>query len=400
MKKVLLCLAALALSAQSPTRRALAPAATNGWARVVVEDDGASGIWIGDAEGRSVPFLWEADAKWSTLPLTVVHPIWGKDAKGHPTGAFSLKAPEGFSRGDREQVKLEFSLQASASPWMVAVRVERRGDGASFIALDDTPRFLYDLGPDRRATSLTIPWDADDYRITLIPAQGTTPKLMGVDASACTLPSQLQADERVNLVFHPATKGDGFKKMSHADLARPSHLISLEVTLQPPVAPVVIRAVSLQPGQSGGDYEPHTLGSTELWNLPALGTLNTHLPMNDSDLMRVHLDLPDGVAIQSAIALIRHRRLFFPAEAGKIYFLHENGLENKAPGSLGELPASSRAFYANAPLTLGAAEPDPQAILPTPDAAAKVRRWLPWSAGLLVVLLGFWGLRLFKGPQD
>lgn len=399
MKKVLLCLAALALSAQSPTRRALAPAATNGWARVVVEDDGATGVWIGDAAGRSVPFLWEADAKWSTLPLTVVHPIWGKDAKGHPTGAFSLKAPEGFSRGDREQVKLEFSLQASASPWMVAVKVERRGDGGTFIALDDTPRFLYDLGPDRRATSLTIPWDADDYRITLIPAQGTTPKLMGVAASACTLASELEADERMALVFQPAVKGDGFKNFDHADLGATRHLIGLEVVLRPPTAPVSISALSLSPDRNGAIFEPVGLGSAELWNLPALGTRATRIAV-DRATQVVHLDLPLGVQLESATALIRHRRLFFPAEAGTAYFLHENGLQNKAPGSLAELPASSRAFYAKAPLALGAAEPDPQAVLPTPDAAAKVRRWLPWSAGLLVVLLGFWGLRLFKGPQD
>lgn len=399
MKKALLCLAALALSAQSPTRRALAPAASSGWARVIVEDDGAEGIWIGDAEGRSVPFLWEADAKWSTLPLTVIHPIWGKDAKGHPTGAFSLKAPEGFSRGDREQVKLEFSLQASASPWMVAVKVERRGDGGTFIALDDTPRFLYDLGPDRRATSLTIPWDADDYRITLVPAQGTTPKLMGVDASACTLASELKADEQMALVFQPAVKGDGFKDFDHADLGAPRHLIGLEVVLRPPAAPVSISARSLYPDRDGAIHEPFYLGESELWNLPALGTRHTRIAV-DRATQFVHLDLPTGVQLESATALIRHRRLFFPAEAGTPYFLHENGLENKAPGSLGELPASSRAFYANAPLALGAVEPDPQAVLPTPDAAAKVRRWLPWGAGLLVLLLGFWGLRLFNGPQD
>lgn len=399
MKKVLLCLAALALSAQSPTRRALAPAATNGWARVVVEDDGASGIWIGDAEGRSVPFLWETDAKWSALPLTVVHPIWGKDAKGNPTGAFTLHAPDGFSRGDREQVSLDLSLQAASSPWACEVKVERRGDGGAFIALDDAPRFLYDLGPDRRATSITIPWDADDYRVTLQPVQGAAPKLLGVSASACTLASALTADERMKLVFQPAVKGDGFKDFDHADLGATRQLIGLEVVLRPPTAPVSISAISIYPDRNGAIHEPVGLGASELWNLPALGTRQTRIAV-DRATQFIHLDLPSGVQIESATALIRHRRLFFPAEAGKTYFLHENGLENKAPGSLGELPASSRTFYANAPLTLGAAEGDPQAVLPTPDAAAKLRRWLPWGAGLLILLLGFWGLRLFKGPQD
>ena len=399
MKRVLLCLAATALFAQTPVRHAIAPSTANGWARVVVDDDGADGIWIGDAQGRSVPFLWESDATWSTLPLTLLHPIWGKDAQGRSTGAFTLHPPEGFSRGDREQVKLECSLQASTSPWMVGVKVERRGNGGAFIALDDAPRFLYDLGPDRRATSITIPWDGDDYRLTLIPTQGATPKLLGVEASACTLPSELKADERMALVFQPAMKGDGFKDLDHADLGATHQLIALEVVLRPPTAPVAVSAVSIYPDRDGAIHEPVYLGASELWNLPALSTQHSRIAV-DRATRFVHLNLPSGVQLESATALIRHRRLFFPAEAGAAYFLHGGGLENKAPGSLAALPASSRAFYAGKPLALGPAEPDPQAVQAAPDAAAKVRRWLPWGAGVLVVLLGFWGLRLFKGPQD
>lgn len=399
MKKVLLCLAAVALCAQTPVRRAIAPSPSNGWARIVVDDDGADGIWIGDAEGRSVPFLWETDAHWSSIPLGVAHPIWGKDAKGNPTGAFTLQAPGGFARGDREQVKLDFDLQAAATPWACRVEVARRGDGGAFVAMDDAPRFLYDLGPGRRATSITIPWDADDYRVTLAPVQGAAPKLMGVSASACTLPSELHPDERVDLVFQPTVKGDGFKVSDRADLGKLRQLVGLEVTLRAPTAPVQITAISIHPDRNGAIYEPVHLGSAELWNLPALDTRQTHMAV-DRATQFVHLDLPDGVAIQSATALIRHRRLFFPAEAGKAYFLHEDGLENKAPGSLGELPASSRAFYAGTPLALGTAEPDPQAVMPTPDPVAKLRRWLPWGAGPLVLLLGFWGFRLFRAPQD
>ncbi|HXC16307.1 MAG TPA: hypothetical protein VNV60_02585, partial [Holophagaceae bacterium] len=189
MKLLAVLLATSLLPAQTPVRRPIAPATTNGWARVVVDDDGAQGVWIGDTQGRSVPFLWESDAKWSALPLQTLHPIFGKDAKDHPTAAFTLHAPEGFSRGDREQVKLDFTLEASATPWTCRVEIARRGDGGAFITLDDESRFLYDFGGDRRATSITIPWDSDDYRLTLIPVQGEAPKLRGVNASACTLPS-------------------------------------------------------------------------------------------------------------------------------------------------------------------------------------------------------------------
>lgn len=97
---------------------------------------------------------------------------------------------------------------------------------------------------------------------------------------------------------------------------------------------------------------------------------------------------------------IRHRRLFFPAEAGRAYFLHSGGLAKKAPGSLGELPASSRAFYGGAPLALGPPEADAQAVAVAKDPVAPLRRLLPWAVGLLILLLGFWGFRLLKAPQD
>ena len=90
--------------------------------------------------------------------------------------------------------------------------------------------------------------------------------------------------------------------------------------------------------------------------------------------------------------------LFFPAETGQAYFLHSGGLTKSAPGSLSELPASSRAFYAGAPLALGPPEPDPQAVTPAPDPVARLRRALPWGVGLLILLLGFWGFRLLKAP--
>lgn len=399
MKPAALLLLATLLPAQQPLRRAVAPSAANGWARVVVDDDGAGGVWIGDADGRSVPFLWESDARWSSFPLAAAHPVWGKDGKGRPTGAFTLQPPQGFARGDREQVKLEFTLQTAEAPWACRVEVARRGDGGTFVAMDDAPRFLYDLGAERRATSITIPWDADDWRVTLIPVQGAAPKLMGVAASACTLPSELSADERLDLVFQSPSKASGFPDTTFADLGRTRRLTALEVTLRPPVAPVVATVDAVSPSSGGTEPGPRFLGSGELWNLPALDTRSVRVPL-EGEARYLHLGLPDGVAVQSATALIRHRRLFFPAEAGKVYFLHDGGLAKAAPGSLGALPASSRAFYAGAPLTLSAAEADPQAVLPAPDPAARLRSGLPWAVGILVLLLGFWGFRLLKAPQD
>lgn len=398
MKLLALMLAAASLSAQGPVRRAIAPSPSNGWARIVVEDDGADGIWIGDAGGRSVPFLWETDARWSTLPLQTVHPIFGRDAKGQPTAAFTLRAPEGFSRGDREQVKLAFSLAAAATPWSCRVEVARRGDGGAFITLEDGNRFLYDFGGDRRATFVTIPWDADDYRVTLIPTQGAAPKLLGAEASACTVPAELSADACVSLALGTPVRVNGQMAMDAA-LPGPRRLAGVEVVLQAPVAPVHVSLSALRRSSDGKEEEASPLGGAELWNLPALDTRSTRIAL-DGTAERLRLHLPDGVAAASAAAFIRHRRLFFPVEAGQAYFLHAGGLAQVAPGSLGELPASSRAFYTGTALALGAAEVDPQSVTAAPDPAATLRRGLPWGVGALVLLMGLWGLRLLRAPRD
>lgn len=396
MKAAALLLITALLPAQQ--RRAITPSPANGWARLVVEDDGAEGVWIGDASGRSVPFLWESDAKWSAIPLQTLHALFGKDAKGHPTGAFTLRAPDGFSRGDREQVRLELSLEAPATPWTCRVEVARRSDSGAFITLEDESRFLYDFGADRRTASLTLPWDGDDYRITLIPVQGAAPRLMGVDASACTLPAELSADACVNLALGPPIRINGQMAVDAA-LPGPRRLTGVEVLLQAPVAPVHVSLSALRPAADGKGEEASLLGGAELWNLPALETRSTRITL-DGTAGKVRIHLPDGVAATSAAAFIRHRRLFFPAEAGQAYFLHTGGLANPAPGSLGELPASSRAFYTGTGLSLGAAEADPQAVAAAADPAARLRRVLPWGVGLVILLLGFWGLRLLKAPQQ
>ena len=396
LRLAILLLAPLLLGAQTPQRRSIAPAAASGWARVVVDDDGAEGLWISDAQGRSVPFLRESEVRWSELPLTVAHPVWGRDGKGRPTGAFTLEAPEGFRAGDREQVRLAFDL-AGPGPWVCRVELARRGDGGDFITLEGAPRFLYDLGPGRRADELTVPWDGSDWRVTLVPVQGAAPKLRSVSASACTLPSDLAPDGSLPLAFAAPVKGDGFEGHPHADLGALRHLTAVDLVLEAPVAPVPVSLEAVEP-VAGATPQARYLGAAELWNLPALDTRRTRIGL-DADARILRLDLPAGVVLQSATATFRHRRLFFPAEAGKAYVLHSGGVPKAAPGSLQALPASSRAFYAGAPLALGAPEADPDAQAVAADPGAGLRRWLPWGVGALVLLLGAWGASLLRKPQ-
>lgn len=400
MRFAALALAPLLLAAQAPHRQSIAPAPASGWSRIVVDDDGADGLWISDAQGRSVPFLRESEVRWSELPLAVLHPLWGRDGQGRPTGAFTLRAPEGFRAGDREQARLAFDL-SGAGPWVCRVELARRGDGGAFVTLDDAPRYLYDLGPDRRADALTVPWDGNDWRVTLVPVQGAAPKLLGLSASACTLPSDLAPDGSLPLAFVPAVKGDGFDGHPHADLGALRRLASVDLVLAPPAAPVPVGLEAVEP-VPGSAPQVRILGSAELWNLPALDTRRTRIAV-DGEARLLRLDLPAGVVLQSATASYRHRRLFFPAEAGQAYVLHSGGVPQAAPGSLQALPASSRAFYAGASLALGAPETDPgaqtRAQALAADPGARLRRWLPWGVGALVLLLGAWGASLLRKPQ-
>ena len=395
MKLAALFFLAASLAAQQPTRRALAPSASNGWARVVVDDDGADGIWIGDAEGRSVPFLWETDAEWSDIPLQTIHTVLGKDINGHPTAAFTLHAPEGFSRGDRQQVFLQFDLQFPYTPWICRVEVARRGDGGSFVTLEDEPRFLYYLSPDRIDTAITIPWDSEDFRVVLLPIQGDVPKFIGIDAQASTWHTTQKVDEILNLQVQ---RNKTTIPTYSLTLPGVHNLTALELNLRPPMAPVHAQAWIDYPDSDSRSMKPSYGSAAELWNLPALNSQSNHITF-DGAADRLLLALPDGVEVTSATALIHHRRLFFPAEAGKAYFLHAGGLANPAPGSLGELPASSRAFYTGTGLSLGATEADPQAVVAAPDPTARLRRVLPWGVGLVILLLGFWGLRLLRKPD-
>jgi len=68
----------------------------------------------------------------------------------------------------------------------------------------------------------------------------------------------------------------------------------------------------------------------------------------------------------------------------------------RAPGSLAALPDSSRAVYAQKPLSLGAEEADSQGLPRLIQGAERTRPWLVWVAGLAVLVLGFFAWKLLK----
>ncbi|HJU83780.1 MAG TPA: hypothetical protein VJ600_06195 [Holophagaceae bacterium] len=384
-------------------RRPIAPAAQSGWARVKLDGEAQrrwDSLWIGDEGGRAVPFLRERDDMWAPVPLETEPLLMGRDDQGDPTVEFQLKLPQGWQLREREHLQVDLELEGEA-PWVAQVRAARRAEQGGFISIEeDTPTFVHDLGHGRRNTSLTLPWDAARYRLNLIPTQGKAPKIVGLHIAACTRPAALGADEEIaaKLIRMPAKKGEPGNRWT-VQLPAPERVVSIDLALKPPVAPVdvLVESAPADP-QAREAVLPHCLASGILWDLPALGTRSSRLALWPELVDGLVLTLPDEVEPLSVRLFVRREVLLFPAEAGRSYALHYGGAAKRAPGSLEALP-SSRAIYTKAPLALSPAESDPQGQPKVISASERSRPWLPWAVGAVMLGLAFAAFKLFKGPE-
>ncbi len=382
-------------------RQSIQPAATSGWARVKLDgwaEQNLDSLWLSDPGGRPVPFTWEREGLWQPQILETVGMLLGSNAQGHPTAEFALKFPEGWQVREREHLRLALDLSGEA-PWVARVDVSRRMEKGEFVHLDTEPPFhVYDLGHGRALGELTLPWDAERYRISLVPTQGRAPKLRGLRITACTWPEALKADETLvpNAMMRlPARKNVPGSAWS-LTLPAPARLVAADLTLVAPAAPVAAQVLALRPGPKGGEERRENLGSGMVWNLPALDSRATRVALAPSVEGRLQVDLPEGAELESAKVLVRHSVLLFPAEAGKAYVLHGGGQRRMAPGDLGLLP-SSRLVYSREPLPLGAPELDPDGLAIPVDAGQRTRPWLAWVVGFVVLALGVAGFKLLKG---
>jgi hypothetical protein len=385
-------------------RQVVAPAALSGWARVKLDgwaEQHRDSLWLSEPAGQPVPFTWEREGLWQPQELQLVGTLTGKDAKGNPTAEFALKFPEGWQVREREHLRLALDL-AGEAPWVARVDVERRMEKGGFIRLEAEPPFhVYDLGHGRALHELTLPWDAERYRITLVATQGHAPKLSGLRATASTWPEALKADETVTprgLHKLPPHKGRSGSAWA-LELPGPSRVVAADLVLRAPAAPVTAEVVA--PRESGSGEEPRTvyLGSSVVWNLPAIQTQATRVALSPSVESKLQVNLPEGVELESVKLLVRRSVLLFPAEAGRAYLLHSGGGRKEAPGDLGLLP-SSRLVYTREPLALGEPEPDADGILLPANPGEQTRPWLPWVVGGVVLILGFAGFRLLKGVSS
>ncbi|MBL0312098.1 MAG: hypothetical protein IPP78_05145 [Holophagaceae bacterium] len=382
-------------------RRPLEPAGQNGWARVRLDGEAQrarQGLWIGDAEGNSIPFLLEREGLWAPQVLETTRYLTGKDVQGNPTAEFALVFPNGWQVREREQLRLDLDLEGK-SPWVARVDISRRMANGGFLTLErDSPFFVYDLSNDRHTSQITLPWDAERYRVTLVATQGKAPKLNGLRVTASTWPEQLEADEvAVPQVAKEISKGtDEFLRL---DLPNAERVVAADVLLKSPVAPVYV-TLDAEEKDGDGPKRPalRSMGGGTVWNLPALETRATRVALDPTITGRMRLHIPENTTLESVKLLVRHEALLFPAEAGKPYFLHLGGCAKQAPGNLGALPAS-RQIYGRNPLKLMSAEPDPQGLGLILDKGDQTRPWLPWAVGLVVLLLGFAAFKLLRSSE-
>ena len=262
-------------------RRPLEPAAQSGWARVRLDGEAQmnmGGLWIGDAEGNAIPYLVEREGLWAPQTLETTAYLAGKDAKGHPTAEFALKFPQGWQVREREHLRLDLDMTGEA-PWVARVDISRRMNNGGFVTLErDSPTFVYDLGNDRHTAQLTLPWDAERYRVTLMPTQGKAPVLRGLRITASTWPEQLEADQVITPErIRETLKGEGESWILR--LPKPERVVGADVLLKPPVAPVYVTlaAEAKDPQDSQRPYSI-SMGGGTVWNLPALQTRATRLP--------------------------------------------------------------------------------------------------------------------------
>lgn len=394
MKRALLLLLSLACAREDRAalhRRPISPAPASGWARLPLDAESqrqVKGAWIGDAAGRSVPFLEAREGLWESRLLPLADLLPGKDPEGRPTIEFSLKLPEGWQVGEREALRLDLDLEGTA-PWVVQVKAERQREGGAFIAYDPlSPLHLYDLSPSGSRRSLDLPWDGQRYRLTLLASQGQAPRIRGISVKAEARPEALEAELALEPALAPEPGQPGTWRLSLPDADR---IVGLDLVLAPPAAPL---RPEIRCREDQNEYRD-AYASDLVWNLPALHTRASRIALAPVQAKTLTLTLPEGAAPLSVRLLVRRQTLIFPAEAGQAYALHLGGEAKRAPGSLGALP-SIRALADRAPLSLGAREPDDQGIPHREGADQRARPWMPWLAGLALLVLGWTALRLLR----
>lgn len=396
-RRFILLAAVLALAPRlgaAPERRPVEVAGT-GWVRLTLDETAqaaADTAWLGDAAGRPLPFVRESTRAPETRPVRVDAIVSGRDAANQSTVEFTLAAEPGAASA-AWQVDL---ATAGETGWAARVEVDRRQGDGSWLRLDDgIDRHVYDFGGDGRRLRVSLPRDADRYRLTLVPAAGMPPTLTGVSARRI-----LAARETLRPVAVDVRPVDGRPGEWLLPVSRRLRVRAIEIDVTDRFAPVSVQVSTNVPPRDGGPPYPRPIALRDgvIWNLPALATTQTRVAFVDGELVdHLVLHLPTGLHVDRVRWHVAEETWLFPAETGQRVYLHTGGVRRTAPGDLArlELPA----IDASLPVaTLGPAEPDPHA-----DAESRwafLEKALPWLIAATVALVAWIALRLLRKPES
>lgn len=399
--------------AQKPYRRPLSPVILGGWTQVQLDAEAqreAESFWIGDGEGRPVPFLRESEAKSKDVALIVRDLVTGRDDAGNLIAEFRLARPDGRPVEQRESmrvvapgvlgVKLDtrkqmvIALEVDASgPWAADVEVafDQFGQGWTNEA---EARQIYDFGPGERRLEFKVRRIAPKWRVRLKSLRGEIRGVQAVQVRAEGLPGPLSSRRSALGV---ATHQDGWTLMLPNGAQR-VHAVHLQ--LRGTVAPVRAELFRLDDAAVQKDERATWVASGQVWEMPGLdsraGEIRLATPVVAE---RFRLKLPAGVEVAAAEADIAGESLWFVAEKDVAYFLHFAGEKQTAPGNLGALPPPLDGALPDY-LVIGQPQEDPFGKPLREDISVVLKRWLPWIVALAVAVLTGVALRLLSSSRN
>jgi hypothetical protein len=401
-----------ALCAQEPTqpfRRPLSPPVFGGWTQVRLDQDAqlhAETAWIGDAEGRPVPFLRENEAAAKDLALLVRDFSAGRDDAGRVLVEFALARSDGLPVAQRESSRLvapnafgiifdtrkemTIALDVDATgPWAADVQVAFDQFGQGW-ANESEPRQVYDFGANERRLELKVRRIAPKWRLRLTALRGEIRGVRAVTVRAEGLPSRL--DER----------GSSLGVVRHSDHwtltlpNAPQRVLAVQLHLKGTVAPVRAELWRLEDEPRRAEERATWAGSGLVWEMPGLNSRAGEVRLSTPLLAeRFRLKLPEGVEVASAEVTTAGESLWFVAQKGELYYLHLAGQKQVAPGDLAALPAVLDGELPDY-LGIGKPEADPFGKPLREDISVVVRRWLPWAVAVAVAVLAGFALRMMQ----
>jgi len=388
----LLGLAAVAGGAIPERRPVTTPA--SGWVRLTLDEAAqaeAGTAWLGDEAGQPIPYLREAKRAAESRPVPVTDIVSGRSATGESTVEFTLTAEPGAS-GPLWQVDLATTGETG---WVARVHVTRRRGDGTWLRLDDRPeRHVYDFGGTDQRLRVSLPRDADRYRLTLETVAGSAPNITHVSASREIRVAEILRPVRVETRALEDRPGD-FLLQAPVRL----RVREVELDIDGSFAPVTVRVTTREPGPDPKRPDTHgiVLRHALLWQLPALSTAQTRIAFAHGELVdNLVLHLPPELRVTGARWAVAEETWLFPAEAGQRIYLYTGGISRRAPGDLARLTLP--AIDASLPTAaLGAPEPNPH--IEPESWWARLEKLFPWFIALAVAGVAVIALRLLRKPS-